>query len=75
MAVKMNETGKLVIETNIERLSADEIVHRMEALIGLVQSSDKDIILDQEKYYALEMLRDLLPTSDQVTNYLKPNIN
>lgn len=72
MAVKIDKNGKVIIETNIECYDGDEIVNRMEALIGVVQNSDKDVILDQEKYFALEMLRDLLPTNEQIDQYLKP---
>ena len=72
MAVRIDKNGKVIIETNIERYGGDEIVNRMEALIGVVQNSDKDVILDQDKYFALEMLRDLLPTNEQIDQYLKP---
>lgn len=70
MAVKIANTGKLVIETSIDATSCDELMLRMEALIALIQMQNEDCNVHSEQYYALELLKDLLPTQEQITTYL-----
>lgn len=70
MAVSVDDKGNLIIKTSIKSSSCDEMILRMEALIGLIQMKNEDVDQHSEQYYALELLRDLMPTKEQMTAYL-----
>lgn len=69
MSIKLKKAkdsnwGKLEITSEADRLSEEEYIDRMHALIGMMQQQEEfSPVMDF--YHVLEILRDMLPTAEQ----------
>lgn len=70
MSLKLSGDGKVVIETSMTSQDLNEVILRMEALIGLIQFSSSETDVTDERYFTLELLKDMLPNESQLNLYL-----
>jgi hypothetical protein len=73
MSMVLDKEGNIVTKSNFAPHDpSEDVVTRMHVLIGLIQQQDPDCHDPHQNAVALEMLKEMLPTKEQVAVYINP---
>lgn len=78
MSVKLEtkdgrDKGQLKICSNEDNLDAADYICRVHAMINYLGAADEELIGKDDRYFMISVLRDYMPSEEQVDKLLKPS--
>jgi len=73
MSLTINKNKEIVITSESNHCGYEDYHYRVNALIRLLQAQNDDLYNQDDRYYVLEMLSDMMPTIEQAKKMLEPS--